>query len=60
MIAVEPRSGWPITSKDIMNNRNNGFKKLLNLCDDQENSRMTNNPCTQKNVLEHHITSLTT
>ena len=29
MMAVEPRSGWPITSKDIMNNRNNGFKKLL-------------------------------
>ena len=29
MMAVEPRSGWPITSKDIMNKRNNGFKKLL-------------------------------
>ena len=29
MMAVEPRSGWPITSKEIMNNRNNGFKKLL-------------------------------
>ena len=28
-MAVEPRSGWLITSKDIMNNRNNGFKKLL-------------------------------
>ncbi len=38
-------------ARDIL--EKNGFKKLLDLCDDQENSRMTGNPCTQKNVLEH-------
>ena len=38
-------------SRDIL--EKSGFKKLLDLCDDQENSRMTGNPCTQKNVLEH-------
>lgn len=38
-------------SRDVL--EKSGFKKLLDLCDDQENSRMTGNPCTQKNVLEH-------
>ena len=53
MIAVDPKSGWLIINKAIINNKNKGFKKLLNVS--ISDMRLTEYPEIYKIKLNLHI-----